>query len=178
MTNHHDLIIIGGGCAGLSLAARLSGYGSGAPRTLVVDSRAGYTNDRTWCFWRLPGTVGAELAQHEWREFRVAGAGREEVVDCTATPYCAIPGDRFYEASLAAVGRSGQVELVHHAPVYGAVGGGPDVGRWRPRGGVTRPLMWWIRVRCGRRGRGMRCCGRAFWGRRWNGTGACLTPGG
>lgn len=138
MTNHYDLIILGGGCAGLSLAARLSGHGGGAPRTLVVDGRAGYGNDRTWCFWRLPGAAAQELVAYEWREFRVAGAGREELVDCSATPYCAVPGDRFYEASLAAMGRCGRVELVHAAPVYGAVGGGP--GRWEvvtPQGSYT-----------------------------------------
>jgi lycopene beta-cyclase len=128
MTSHHDLIIIGGGCAGLSLAARLGSYGADAPRTLVVDSRAGYSNDRTWCFWRLPGAAATELVEYEWPEFRVAGAGREEVVDCAETPYCAIPGDRFYEASRQAMGRSERVELIHRAPVYGAVGGGP--GRW------------------------------------------------
>jgi len=63
MTNHHDLIIIGGGCAGLSLAARLSRYGGDAPRTLVVDSRTSYTNDRTWCFWKLPGASALDLVQ-------------------------------------------------------------------------------------------------------------------
>ncbi|MBZ2180124.1 MAG: hypothetical protein K7J47_20755 [Acidobacteria bacterium] len=128
MRSHHDLIIIGGGCAGLSLAARLSSYGEDAPRTLVVDSRAGYSNDRTWCFWRLPGTLAQELVEYEWSQFRIAGAGKEVRVDCSATPYCAIPAERFYWNSLAAISGNERIGLVNQAPVHGVVGGGP--GRW------------------------------------------------
>lgn len=168
MTNHHDLIIIGGGCAGLSLAARLIRYGVDAPRTLVVDSRTSYTNDRTWCFWRLPGAAALDLVQYEWPSFRVAGGGREVAVDCSATPYCAIRGDRFYQSSLESMGGSERVRLVHSAPVYGAVGGGP--GRWEvttPAGSYTATAV--VDTRPARApGRGTRCCGRVFWGWRWS----------
>ena len=50
----YDLIIIGGGCSGLSLAAalcRLAVQPEHVPRTLIVEPRSRYTNDRSWCFW-------------------------------------------------------------------------------------------------------------------------------
>ncbi len=50
----YDLIIIGGGCSGLSLAAalcRLAVQPEHVPRTLIIEPRSRYTNDRSWCFW-------------------------------------------------------------------------------------------------------------------------------
>jgi lycopene beta-cyclase len=47
----YDLIILGGGCAGLSLARRLSELGEDCPQTVILESRSSYTDDRTWCFW-------------------------------------------------------------------------------------------------------------------------------
>lgn len=106
MVNEYDLIILGGGCAGLSLAHQLVCHGSGAPRTLVVDSRKAYYNDRTWCFWQLPEALSLDLVQYRWPRFRVAGGEREVSVDCASQPYCAIPAQVFYESSLGAIARS------------------------------------------------------------------------
>ncbi len=53
MNQHFDLVIIGGGCAGLSLAYQLSQFGENCPKTLIIEERELYTNDRTWCFWDL-----------------------------------------------------------------------------------------------------------------------------
>ncbi|MEY2979796.1 MAG: hypothetical protein RL562_23, partial [Planctomycetota bacterium] len=47
-----DLVVLGGGLAGLSLAERLAAAGAQAPRTVVLEARADYADDRTWCFWR------------------------------------------------------------------------------------------------------------------------------
>ena len=50
----YDLIIIGGGCSGLSLAASLCKLATKpeyVPLTLIIEPRSEYTNDRSWCFW-------------------------------------------------------------------------------------------------------------------------------
>ena len=50
----YELVIIGGGCSGLSLAAalcRLAVQPEDVPRTLIVEPRSRYTSDRSWCFW-------------------------------------------------------------------------------------------------------------------------------
>ena len=47
-----DLIILGGGCAGLSLALNLAKQGSVCPNTLILEKREAYSNDRTWGFWQ------------------------------------------------------------------------------------------------------------------------------
>ncbi len=53
MHSHVDLLILGGGCAGLSLASRLAEFGKDAPKVLIIEQRESYTNDRTWCFWDI-----------------------------------------------------------------------------------------------------------------------------
>ena len=53
-----DLVILGGGCAGLSLAMRLAKLGEQCPQTIIVEPRERYVNDRTWGFW---GTPSAQL---------------------------------------------------------------------------------------------------------------------
>ena len=71
----YDLIIIGGGCSGLSLAAalcRLAVQPEHVPRTLIVEPRSRYTNDRSWCFWAQAdhnnrrGRKAAAVKQSTW----------------------------------------------------------------------------------------------------------------
>lgn len=121
MSNEFDLIIIGGGCAGLSLASHLSRYGEAAPRTLVLDGLTEYRNDRTWCFWQLPGTEGVDLVEHQWQRFRVGGKEASVNVDCADHPYCAIPADRFYRHALNTIEESAQVSFQGGSPVIGRI---------------------------------------------------------
>jgi len=48
-----DLLILGGGCAGLSLGDRLAEQPSRPGGTMIIEARQAYVNDRTWCFGRL-----------------------------------------------------------------------------------------------------------------------------
>jgi lycopene beta-cyclase len=53
-----DLVILGGGCAGLALASRLAGE---PLRAALVEPREDYADDRRWSFWR-PADAPAALA--------------------------------------------------------------------------------------------------------------------
>ncbi|HBM51941.1 MAG TPA: lycopene cyclase, partial [Deltaproteobacteria bacterium] len=46
-----DAIVLGAGCAGLTLVNELIARGEGQLRILLLEERNEYTNDRTWCFW-------------------------------------------------------------------------------------------------------------------------------
>jgi len=49
-----DYIIIGGGCAGLSLAYELEVYDKLKDRTLaIIEPREDYKRDKTWSFWKV-----------------------------------------------------------------------------------------------------------------------------
>ena len=49
-----DYIIIGGGCAGLSLAYELEIKGKLNDKTLaIIEPRKEYKRDKTWSFWKV-----------------------------------------------------------------------------------------------------------------------------
>ena len=49
-----DYIIIGGGCAGLSLAYELELHNKLLDKTLaIVEPRQDYKKDKTWSFWKV-----------------------------------------------------------------------------------------------------------------------------
>ncbi|MDC1330794.1 lycopene cyclase family protein [Pelagibacteraceae bacterium] len=48
-----DYIIIGGGCAGLSLAYELETHNKLKDKTLaIIEPRLDYKRDKTWSFWK------------------------------------------------------------------------------------------------------------------------------
>jgi len=106
-----DLLILGGGCAGLSLARRLSALGQRCPATVILESRTAYTDDRTWCFWSGPGAQLTHLVTHRWPGVYVAAHGIVANVDCRAFPYAMIPSHAFYGESVSMIGKTPQIQL-------------------------------------------------------------------
>lgn len=121
-----NLVILGGGCAGLSLGLRLAGL-PGPGRTLILEGRAEYANDRTWCFWRLAPHRFEHLVARSWPAVTVRSPQRSITVDCRQTPYQMIEGATFYAAAQAAVAGSAGVAVRLGTAVQGqpqAVAGG------------------------------------------------------
>ena len=122
-----DLLILGGGCSGLSLGLRLA-ENARPSRTVILESRTAYDNDRTWCFWRQRSHRFEHLVSEQWSKMAVTSAARSIAFDCAATPYQMIPAGRFYAAAQQAVAQSGHVSLstgvtVLHPPIFTG-------GRW------------------------------------------------
>ena len=46
-----DYIILGGGCAALSLASHIYDKNINSSSFLILEKRKKYTDDRSWCFW-------------------------------------------------------------------------------------------------------------------------------
>ena len=107
----YDLIILGGGCAGLSLARRLSELGEDSPQTVILESRSSYTDDRTWCFWGEDTAQLTHLVRHRWSWASVAAEGKTVKVDCSAFPYSMIPSLAFYDESLEMISQAPQLLL-------------------------------------------------------------------
>jgi glycine/D-amino acid oxidase-like deaminating enzyme len=88
-------LVLGAGCAGLSLACALLDAGVGE-RIVLVDRRTAFANDRTWCFWdtrgdlpfaRWPPTAGR--AGGSWGPTGVpASTARIATRTCTCRPTC------------------------------------------------------------------------------------------
>ena len=67
-----DIAILGGGCAGLSVAVRLAARG----RSLhVIEPRETYFEDRAWSFWRTAHDPFEDCVRRSWAAWDVDGPG-------------------------------------------------------------------------------------------------------
>ena len=91
----YPYVILGAGCAGLSLAWNLVELGVREP-ILLVDRREGFGNDRTWCFWDVEPTPFSDLATHAWPRWRVNDGESDVVSECPDYSYLRLrSGDVF-----------------------------------------------------------------------------------
>lgn len=119
MDETFDLVILGAGCAGLSLSMALAAQGRACPRTLVIESRSEYTNDRTWCFWQDPAAAENFPFRHRWQTMRVTHAGQSVPVDCGTTPYHMLTALDFYATTQASIDQQPNIELKRGTAVIG-----------------------------------------------------------
>jgi lycopene beta-cyclase len=110
MTPPFEIIIIGGGCAGLSLAMRLSKFPE-KKKVLIVESRSEYRNDRTWCFWGNDSAQLRHLVSHRWESVSLQTPDRKVKVDCRTAPYEMISAETFYSAALQQISQNPCIEL-------------------------------------------------------------------
>ena len=69
----YDLIVIGGGCAGLSLA-RLLIENESTLRVLILEHRDTYSDDRVWCFWEKSDHSLKNLEAKAWASWQFSSA--------------------------------------------------------------------------------------------------------
>ncbi|MDG1444995.1 MAG: lycopene cyclase family protein, partial [Methylophilaceae bacterium] len=112
MHSQIDLVILGGGCAGLSLASRLSAFGKDAPSVLIIEQRENYTNDRTWCFWDIEHPAYKQQANHAWTSFEISNQQRTHQFDCRKHQYLMLESHTFYQDALTTIEQNPNVELL------------------------------------------------------------------
>jgi lycopene beta-cyclase len=97
-----DLVILGAGCAGLSLALYLSGNEDYTGRVLLVDRRACYQPDRTWCFFAPddPALMPEALISHRWSLGLIRQGDRRVRLSLGDKPYVQIDAATFYAYAL------------------------------------------------------------------------------
>ena len=118
---HYDIIMAGGGLAGLSLAYHLIHSPLRESSILIVDPDTKTRNDRTWCFWTDQSTVFDDIVYRAWDRLRFVGENFNRVFDLGAYRYQMIRGIDFY--------RCVRQELAAHpnvAIVQGTVDGTED----------------------------------------------------
>ena len=110
-TTRFDLLILGGGCAGLSLAMRLAGC-AGAGRVAVIEPRSSYVDDRSWCFWASDEHPLIDLVSRRWSRWRGSRWDRE-VIERSAggVSYQYVGSLDFYRHALEAIRGAANIEL-------------------------------------------------------------------
>ena len=93
-----DYIIIGGGCAGLSLAYELEIHEKFKNKTLaIIEPRNAYIRDKTWSFWKVAAHNFEDCVKHSWSNFSVNIPNQTKYVQCDNSPYQSIDSGLFYE---------------------------------------------------------------------------------
>jgi len=112
MQSEYDLIIVGGGCAGLSLAMRLAELGEECPRVAIIERRENYVHDRTWSYWATESAQLTHLSKSEWIKVIVATTDKRVIVECDKTPYQSIHSDAFYQSALRQISKNKRIDLL------------------------------------------------------------------
>ncbi len=113
------LLVLGGGCSGLSLAIELSRLSPNAPQAIILESRQRYENDRTWCFWADAAIPVSHLIAHQWSRLTVRDSGGEAEMDCSLYPYQILPSGAFYAHATAILATTPTIKLLQGMHVRG-----------------------------------------------------------
>ena len=92
-----DYIIIGGGCAGLSLAYELEINEKLKDKTLaIIEPRTEYKKDKTWSFWKVAAHNFDDCVKKSWKEFSIKTPSVSKIINCGNFPYQSVDSGLFY----------------------------------------------------------------------------------
>ena len=93
-----DYVIIGGGCAGLSLAYELEIHEKFKNKTLaIIEPRDDYIRDKTWSFWKVAAHNFEDCVKHSWSNFSINIPNQTKYIECDNFPYQSIDSGLFYQ---------------------------------------------------------------------------------
>ena len=93
-----DYIIIGGGCAGLSLAYELEINKKLNKKTLaIIETREEYKRDKTWSFWKVFNHNFDDCVIKSWNNFTINTSEGFRELSNESFPYQSIDSEKFYK---------------------------------------------------------------------------------
>ena len=93
-----DYIIVGGGCAGLSLAYELEINEKLKDKTLaIIEPRTEYKKDKTWSFWKVTPHNFDDCVKKSWKNFTINIPKKTNHLECVNYPYQSVDSGLFYE---------------------------------------------------------------------------------
>ena len=93
-----DYIIVGGGCAGLSLAYELEINDKLKDKTLaIIEPRKEYKRDKTWSFWKVFDHNFEDCIIKSWNHFTINTSEDSHELINKKFPYQSIDSGKFYE---------------------------------------------------------------------------------
>jgi lycopene beta-cyclase len=98
LAQEYEVIIAGGGGAGLGLAHALLTICAKPPSILIVEKEAKNQNDRTWCFWGPSSMPFADLASHTWQQISIQNEGFSKTFNLGDKRYWMVKGIDYYRS--------------------------------------------------------------------------------
>jgi lycopene beta-cyclase len=119
----YDIILAGGGAAGLSLACHLVQSPLRDRRILIVEQDTKDRDDRTWCFWADQPTLFDGIVDCSWDKLQVLGEHFAKTLDLQAYRYKMIRGIDFYRFAREALAKPPHVDFLRGKVEYIEDGG-------------------------------------------------------
>mgnify|MGYP006448023349 CR=1 FL=1 len=95
--NEFDYVIIGGGCAGLSLAYELDINNKLDDKTLaIIEPRTEYKRDKTWSFWKVINHNFDDCVMKSWKNFSINSPSGSHELKTEKFPYQSVNSNLFY----------------------------------------------------------------------------------
>jgi lycopene beta-cyclase len=110
-----DIAILGGGLAGLSLAAELAAPQFAHLNIVVIEPRQVYTRDKTWSYWRVERHAFSTQESAVWQAWQVQNVQKTVTIDSKNAEnyvYSSLNSDDFYTAAIAKIKVSSHIQLL------------------------------------------------------------------
>ena len=113
MQNNYDYIILGAGCAGLSLLMRMIDSGKFADKKiLLIDKEQKNKNDRTWCFWEKEKSFFEPIVHHQWEDLVFRTDNFSSLLDISPYKYKMIRGTDFYNYCFEKIKQQTNIDII------------------------------------------------------------------
>ncbi|WP_157071382.1 lycopene cyclase family protein [Curtobacterium ammoniigenes] len=111
-----DVVIIGGGCAGLACAVAIAEQ---APdrSTVVIDALRADRDERTWCFWDDGSNPAPEAVRTSWTRWEIRTADRAVSAQDAAHPYRMVSASAYRQAMRRRAEGTGAVRVLSDTSV-------------------------------------------------------------
>ena len=107
-----DYIIVGGGCAGLSLAYELEIKGKLKDKSLaIIENRENYLRDKTWSFWKVIEHNFEDCVIKSWKSFSINSNLGSHELNNNDYPYQTIDSGLFYRKVLNQLAQNKNIQF-------------------------------------------------------------------
>ncbi|MCA1774077.1 MAG: lycopene cyclase [Loktanella sp.] len=104
-----DIAIMGGGCAGLSIATRLASAGR---NLCVIEPRTAYHDDRAWSFWRTAPDPFEDCVRATWQGWDIGGPSGIVHRESARLRYQSVSAGAFYDRAQSVISDHPDAQLL------------------------------------------------------------------
>jgi lycopene beta-cyclase len=109
-----DYLIVGGGCAGLSLAVRMAQNSFFSDKKIIIiEENKKETDDRTWCFWERKANFFEKIVSKRWSNVFFYSQFFSKKLKLSPYEYKMIRGIDFYDYCKNTIAQSPNIQWIN-----------------------------------------------------------------